>query len=87
MMYTKDVETTHLLLVSSVGPIESTMYLSSSFVMRLSSTGDSVIHVNQTTHQIIATQPINIRNNRMLLCYNRRGTGGQCEGKDSHIFG
>jgi len=49
----------HLLLVSSVGPIESTMYLSSSFVMCLSSTGDSVIHVNQTTHQIMASKPIN----------------------------
>lgn len=46
-----------LLFLSFVGPIEFTMYSSSSFVMRLSSFGDSAIHVSQMTHQIIAMKP------------------------------
>lgn len=48
-----------LLCRSSVGPIESTMYLSSSLVMRLSLAGVSAMETNHTAHHIIATNPIN----------------------------
>lgn len=47
----------HVLFLSSIGPIESIMYMSSSLEMYLSSIGDSVTHVNQMVHHIIATKP------------------------------
>lgn len=55
----KNSNADYILLLSSVGPIESIMYLSSSFVMCLSSIGDSAICVNQTIHHIKATKPTN----------------------------
>jgi len=56
-MYLNVVGTAGLLFFSSTGPIESTMYLSSSFVMCLSSIGDSVMHTSQTAHHTNAAKP------------------------------
>lgn len=61
----------HVPFLSSIGPIESTMYLSSSFEMCLSSVGESTIYVNQMTLHIIATIPESAVKKQMDYYYNK----------------